>query len=69
MEYLNFYTLENQLVSECGPDYTPKNQLLLCQRSNFNEWAQNAYLFVPSGDGIFYSVLCFWVLFTYYRGP
>jgi len=28
----------------------------LCQRSNFNEWAQSAYLLVPSGDGIFYSL-------------
>jgi len=25
---------------------------------NFNEWLQNAYLLVPIGDGIFYSVLC-----------
>jgi len=25
---------------------------------NFNEWVQSAYLLVPIGDGIFYSVLC-----------
>jgi len=35
-----------------------KNQVLLCQRSNFNKCAQSAYLLVPIGDGIFYSVLC-----------
>jgi len=29
----------------------------LCQRNNFNEWAQSAYLLVAIGGGIFYSVL------------
>jgi len=34
------------------------NYVLLCQRNNFNEWAQSAYLLVPIDDGIYYSVLC-----------
>jgi len=54
MEYLNFLDLGVGYlpIFECRPDHTLKNQLLLCQRSNFNEWAQSAYLLVPNGDGI-----------------
>jgi len=53
----------NLLVSR--PDHTPKNRIVLPQRSIFNEWAQSAYLSIPIGGGIFNSVLhC--VLFTHY---
>jgi len=60
MEYLNFLDL-GVLTCKCRSDHRPKNQLLLCQRNNFNEWAQSAYLLVPVGDGIFYTG----VFFTY----
>jgi len=57
MEYLNF--LDLGVLTCCWVSARPrvKNQLLLCQRSNFNQWAQSAYLLDPIGGGIFYSVL------------
>jgi len=44
MEYLQFLDLKYSLANEYQSDHTPKNQPLLCQRSNSNEWAQSAGL-------------------------
>ena len=49
---------KSTILVSVGQATRQKNQVLLCQRSNFNERAQSAYLLVPIGDGIFYSVLC-----------
>ena len=56
-----------QLVDECRPAHKRKNQLLLCQRNNFNEWAQSGYLLVPIGNGIFSSVLCVVHILHFFR--
>jgi len=58
MEYLTVLGLEVLTCYWVSARPHAKNQPLLCQRSNFNEWAQSAYLSVPIGDGIFSSILC-----------